>query len=118
MYCIDPPYFEKGQTLYTNAYEKQDHEKIAETILKLKRPWILTYDNAEEIRKLYRSRKQYTFDLNYSAAEKRVGTELLVVSKNIKISDERLCCINIQKLSSPNPFKFKTQLGCEVYLIP
>ncbi|EHU1558648.1 DNA adenine methylase [Acinetobacter baumannii] len=88
MYCIDPPYFEKGQTLYTNAYEKQDHEKIAETILKLKRPWILTYDNAEEIRKLYRSRKQYTFDLNYSAAEKRVGTELLVVSKNIKISDE------------------------------
>ncbi|HEO1839401.1 TPA: DNA adenine methylase [Acinetobacter baumannii] len=88
IYCIDPPYFEKGQTLYTNAYEKQDHEKIAEKILKLNRPWILTYDNAEEIRRLYRSRKQYTFDLNYSAAEKRVGTELLVVSKNIKISDE------------------------------
>lgn len=90
VYCIDPPYFEKGQTLYTNAYEKKDHEQISKKILKLNRPWILTYDNADEIKKLYSGSKQYTFDLNYSAAEKKIGTELLIVSKKITISNELL----------------------------
>lgn len=104
LYCIDPPYFEKGQTLYTNAYEKKDHEEISKKILKLNRPWILTYDNANEIRTLYSKSKQYTFDLNYSAAEKRVGTELLITSKNLKISDE----LNVQKINTISSINLKS----------
>lgn len=106
LYCIDPPYFEKGQTLYTNAYEKKDHEEISRKILKLNRPWILTYDNAEEIRILYSKSKQYTFNLNYSAAEKRVGTELLIISKGLKISDE----LNIQKINTISSIDLKSAL--------
>jgi len=105
IYCIDPPYFEKGQTLYTNAYEKKDHEEISKKILELNRSWILTYDNAEEIKTLYSKNKQYTFDLNYSAAEKRVGTELLIISKNLKISDE----LNVQEVKTISSMNSKRE---------
>lgn len=86
-YCIDPPYFAKGSTLYTNSYEPRDHAKIAKLLLGLKRPWVLTYDDVTEIQELYREKRQYRFNLNYSAAHKRVGTELLVASDDILISD-------------------------------
>lgn len=85
-FCIDPPYYVKGSTLYTNAYEPDDHAKIAKALIKLKRSWILTYDNAPEIQDLYEGMRQYNFDLNYSAATKRVGTELLVASDDLIIS--------------------------------
>jgi len=87
LYCIDPPYYVKGSTLYTNFYQPDDHKSLSDTILRLERPWILTYDHSPEIQKLYPSKPQYTFNLNYSAATKRKGTELLITSDKIKICD-------------------------------
>lgn len=91
--CIDPPYFAKGASLYANSYQPSDHDFVASEILKLdssnlincRMKYIVTYDNVEQIKTLYRSRKQYTFNLNYSAQVKRIGTELLVASKGITI---------------------------------
>jgi len=83
--CIDPPYFEKGSSLYTNFYEKSDHAKLKDVIISLKSPWVLTYDNADEIRELYKNQDCFSFDINYSAAKKRVGKEVLVKSKNINL---------------------------------
>lgn len=51
------------------------------------RPWVVTYDNTPEIRGLYRNRRQYCFDINYSLHEKRVGTELLIASEGIKLPE-------------------------------
>ncbi len=87
-FCIDPPYYVKGSTLYTNAYEPKDHEDISKLLLKLKRPWVLTYDNAPEIQELYIKKRQYHFDLNYSAAHKRIGTELLIASDDLILSTD------------------------------
>lgn len=84
-FCIDPPYFNKGSSLYTNFYEKGDHSQIADAILELKRPWILTYDNVAEIKDLYMARRQFEFNLKYSANIKRVGTELLIASEDLHI---------------------------------
>ncbi len=86
--CIDPPYFNKGSSLYTSFYKPDDHAKVAELVLKLKQPWIVTYDNADEICDLYSSRRQFTFDINYSVQTKRVGTELLIASKGLRIPAE------------------------------
>lgn len=85
IFCIDPPYYMKGSTLYTNFYKPDDHQKIASLIMGLKHPWLLTYDDAIEIQCLYPKHPQYKFNLNYSAAKKRKGTELLITSKKIKI---------------------------------
>lgn len=81
---IDPPYYQKGQGLYTNFYVHDDHVQLAKTIRSLHRPWMLTYDNAEEIRSLYKGLPQSTMELNYFAQVKRLGVELLVTSRSLQ----------------------------------
>ncbi len=82
---IDPPYFKKGPELYTNFYEPADHAKLAEKVLSIDWPWVVTYDDVAEIRDLYRRRRQYSFGICYSLNEKRVGSELLIVSKGLRV---------------------------------
>lgn len=83
--CIDPPYFHKGSSLYTSFYRPNDHAILAKSILELRCPWIVTYDNAPEISDLYRDRRQYEFDISYSVETKRLGTELLIPSKGLRM---------------------------------
>lgn len=87
-FCIDPPYYSKGHTLYTNYYQHSDHEKLAEVILNLDRPWMLTYDNSPTIAKLYESKALFNFSLKYSLARKRIGRELLVLSDKLTLRKE------------------------------
>ena len=87
-YCIDPPYFSKGSALYTNFYKPKDHVKVASTILNLEHPWMLTYDNNPAIRDLYISHRQNLFNLNYSAQEKRIASELLITSHGLELNKE------------------------------
>ena len=84
---IDPPYFKKGAGLYTSFYHPEDHAKVAEAVLAASLPWVVTYDDVPEIRQLYRERRQFTFDINYSLHEKRVGKELLISSKGLKLPE-------------------------------
>lgn len=88
IYCIDPPYYVKGSTLYTNFYKHEDHVKLSEVIKGINRPWILTYDDTHQIQDLYKELRQYRFNLNYSAAKKRVGTELLIANNTITVPDD------------------------------
>ena len=87
-FCIDPPYFKKGSSLYTSFYDPEDHAVLADAIVALDRPWIVTYDNTPEITKLYRNRRQFEFDINYSGETKRKGTEILIASKGLRIPTE------------------------------
>ncbi|MGQ8886880.1 DNA adenine methylase [Serratia sp. TSA_105.2] len=88
--CIDPPYFVKGASLYTNFYEKHDHEILRDTICNISNSWILTYDNAKEIQELYAEKEMFTFNLNYSAGDKKKGEEILIKSTNIKIPNSMI----------------------------
>jgi len=83
--CADPPYYGKGANLYTSFYEPNDHADLASAILNVSRPWITTYDNCAEIRELYLPRRQFDFSVQYSAQTKRLGSELLIVSKGLRI---------------------------------
>lgn len=86
LFFIDPPYFHKGAELYTSFYSASDHSNIANKILSLRHPWVLTYDDVPEIRRLYNASRQYAFDISYSVREKRRGAELLVASKGLKLT--------------------------------
>ncbi len=91
---IDPPYFHKGQGLYLNALEPDDHILIAHSVLnEIKTPWIVSYDNTIEISSLYSGCKQASYSLSYSAANHYDGSEIIIYSDNLKIP------------SVPNPFK-------------
>ena len=61
---------------------------IAMAVMQLKHPWIVTYDNVPEIQKLYRNRRQFVFDINYTVQTKRIGTELLIASKGLRLTPE------------------------------
>jgi DNA adenine methylase len=51
-FFIDPPYTIAGQRLYTHS--EVDHEKLFETVAKVKGRVLMTYDNTPEVRKLAR----------------------------------------------------------------
>lgn len=83
---LDPPYYENGSRLYTDYYQHADHECIAKYMhTGVSQPWIVTYDNVGEIRKLYSERRTVIFSLNYSANSHRKGTEVMVFCDSLKI---------------------------------
>lgn len=63
---LDPPYYEKGSQLYRNHYLPEDHQRIAETVMRIETPWLVTYDNCNEIKQLYRQASGVEFSLHYS----------------------------------------------------
>lgn len=68
---IDPPYYEKGPTLYPCAFTEQDHQNLADLLQELYSSYpcadvILTYDNHPFIRDLYPMAKQEIIGRNYS----------------------------------------------------
>ncbi|EMQ4302872.1 DNA adenine methylase [Yersinia enterocolitica] len=85
--CIDPPYYIKGASLYTNFYNKDDHAMLRDAIFSSKHPWIITYDNVKEIQDLYSEKSRYTFKLNYSAGDKKKGEEILITSDGISLPE-------------------------------
>jgi DNA adenine methylase len=86
---FDPPYYVKGQGLYQNHYVHEDHKKISKLIkTKVKQYWIISYDNAPEIKELYRNLEQLEFSLNYSAKNYYKGTEVMIFRNGIKIPEE------------------------------
>ncbi len=88
IYYFDPPYFLKGQSLYMNSYEPQDHKEVSAKIKSIKNArWIVSYDNVPQIQALYSDfdiqKKNYSFI--HTAYEPRLGKEVLFFSKNLSI---------------------------------
>jgi DNA adenine methylase len=82
---LDPPYYVKGQHLYANHYEDKDHAKIARLLPGLPFPWVVSYDNAPEIRRLYRGWRRVTYTLRYTAAKRQQGAEVMFFSEGLEI---------------------------------
>lgn len=91
---FDPPYYKKGDVLYMNYYSDNDHRLISETIhLEKKHIWVLTYDNSEFIKELYKDFRSKEFQLNYSANNNGKGTEVMFFSDKCKVTDETLAAL-------------------------
>jgi len=88
---LDPPYYCKGKELYMNYYDYEDHKRIAETIkVLINIKWVMTYDDVGPINELYKGFDNYSYLLNYSAANSGKGKELIIFSPKIKHSSEGL----------------------------
>src|SRR3712207_7307907 len=46
---LDPPYFKKGQKLYENHYNPEDHAHVANLVSRIPHPWLVSYDGCPEI---------------------------------------------------------------------
>lgn len=80
---FDPPYYNKGPWLYENHYKHEDHVSLSEKISTITTPWIVTYDNIEQIRDMYSKFTQEEYLLSYSARKKCSGSEIMVYSKDV-----------------------------------
>ncbi|WAA10300.1 DNA adenine methylase [Fervidibacillus albus] len=86
---FDPPYFNKGPSLYTSFYTKENHIELAKKIQTnlRNRKWIITYDHSEIIKNLYSSLEYIEYFLNYSAQKKTKGVEYMFFSKKLIMVD-------------------------------
>ena len=83
VYC-DPPYYHKSDRLYPNRYTAEDHIRLASFVQgALKHPWVVSYDAAPEILKLYCHRRTSLYPLQYSAARARKGLEVFIFSDGL-----------------------------------
>ncbi len=89
---LDPPYYVKGKGLYRNYYEHNDHVAIARTIQHktFKWPWVVSYDNTQEICNMYQLSKSLSYGLNYTAQRRYVGNEVMFFNRHLIIPDEAI----------------------------
>ncbi len=75
---FDPPYYNNGRRLYKNFFKDQDHRMLADSIrTTVDIPWIVSYDNAPQIREMYGGLTTRTFSLSYSLANNGTGQEVM-----------------------------------------
>jgi DNA adenine methylase len=86
-FFIDPPYYEKGPTLYLNALNADYHKALSARLKALSdAAWVLTYDDCYEVRDLYSGwARVRPFLLRYVAAKRRIGKELLITPKWLEL---------------------------------
>ncbi len=81
---LDPPYYAKGEDLYTNYYCHQDHMKIGKLVTEhIKQPWMVSYNNVPKIVNAYKNYRKIHYDLNYSAQKRYEGSEIIIFSKDL-----------------------------------
>lgn len=91
MYFIDPPYFEKGPSLYLNSIDPNYHLDLANELRGIRdKAWVLTYDDCADIRDMYSGWANIRpFSLSYTASKKRRGKEVLITPKWIELPSEQ-----------------------------
>ena len=81
---IDPPYVQAGSQLYLNAFDGRDHTALAAIVKAIERAhWLMTYDVAPLIERLYQEYFQCRLELTYSARHPGRAEELLVASPSV-----------------------------------
>jgi len=80
---LDPPYFQKGRDLYKYYMKNDDHENLGNFLKKCTDfRWIISYDDINFIRNIYKGVKKNQVQMQYSAHKISIGKELLMSSKN------------------------------------
>lgn len=80
---IDPPYYKEGPGLYRYFYRDRQHIELAQFIKTKNFPWLLSYDDVPEIRKMYNRKKCVNLYLDYSVKTSKKGKEVLISNLEI-----------------------------------
>jgi DNA adenine methylase len=79
---IDPPYVIKGSQLYTNYFKESDHRNFEQIINEHLReiPWIITYDDCELIRDIYKQYSMTGYAIQHNAGSSVLGKEVVITN--------------------------------------
>ncbi len=76
---IDPPYFQKGQSLYLNNYKNNNHEELSKFLTKSSlKKWIMTYNDISYIKNLYKKMQVKKFIIQHNAHYSKTGKEIMI----------------------------------------
>lgn len=80
LYYFDPPFYKKADQLYRHHFDEASHKNLRDKLMKLKQPWILSYDRAQEIQNLYSAFTRINVSMPYSinSPAKRLEKELII----------------------------------------
>ncbi len=79
---LDPPYYKKGSDLYMNAFCDDDHRVLASMVKKLKKKWLVSYDNQDFIVQLYKGAPKVLYHLSQCTSN-RIGDEVVIFDKRL-----------------------------------
>lgn len=77
---FDPPYYKKGKDLYKNFFRDNDHKNLSSKIKNIRQYWLVTYDNEEYIKSLYKEFNIRKYKINHSAANNGKKEEIIFLS--------------------------------------
>lgn len=98
---FDPPYYAKGQSLYAQYYKKDQHKIVCDRIKSLNNMnWIVSYDDADEIRLLYLDCQKIGYHIKHTAFTAKQDKELIFLSPTIVFDQSK----------NPPQYKFKKQI--------
>jgi len=79
---IDPPYFVASRGIYSCEFSTEDHEELAEILRATKSKFVLSYENSEPVRKMYRwaNIEESTWVYYMSEDRRQQGKELIITN--------------------------------------
>lgn len=99
---VDPPYYVQGKNLYNSYAPARIHKLVADRLMR-EHPWqwVLTYDTAAEINKLYSDdrTKKFKYQITYSANKRGKFDEYMFASPGLKISSSEN--VHLESISTP-----------------
>lgn len=83
---LDPPYYEKGPELYKYSFSDEQHLDLAKRLYHTRNPWVLSYDDHPQIRKLYSWAHIEEIDVVYTSApirnkKRRKNREVIITPR-------------------------------------
>ena len=87
-FYLDPPFYFKAERLYSYFFNEQEHLDLHNLVTKLKAPWLLSYDPAKAIKRLYRSNgtRPKKVELIYSITSAgQAPAQELIISNLVKL---------------------------------
>lgn len=86
---VDPPYVGVGDALYEHHFDDDQHRRLAKVLKGVKAKWMLTYNDHELVRKLYKGYREFKATWAYCSTagktadgegETRDGLELVITN--------------------------------------
>lgn len=91
LFFLDPPYYAADQKrAYEKSFDENEHFVLAENLKKIDECFILTYDDCDQIRRLYDWANIYSVEFMYHTANscvttRKKGKELIITNKEFDI---------------------------------
>ncbi len=82
---LDPPYYLEKSTLYGNngdMHESFDHDRLYNCLI-TKKNWIMTYNNCEYIKRLYKDFKIIETSWSYGMNKSKKSSEIVIINFNM-----------------------------------